>query len=301
MYYIEMGGKIAEMPLSSVYVSVAMAALVGLLFYFFMSYGLFRMASNAGIKNPGYAFIPFYRWLVLGKIVGNGIFFGRKSNKIGLVALIVVAVTVFTSLSYMICEGAGMVKAYREGYEIIFSSTNSAFYLIPAGSTENITFDMSFEYFQKLYYSNAFLLFDNVVYYLNYVAEIAYIMFMYSVWSSIFIKYKPFGMTIAYVLVATIIGASSPILNIGGLFVFIFRNRKPFNMDEYMKRANGGNPYNGNGYDNPYGGYDNGQNSSDPYGRYDGRYADPFGDDDQNKNTGGGQNSKDPGDPFGDL
>ena len=160
---------------------------------------------------------------------------------------------------------------------------------------------MSFEYFQKLYYSNAFLLFDNVVYYLNYVAEIAYIMFMYSVWSSIFIKYKPFGMTIAYVLVATIIGASSPILNIGGLFVFIFRNRKPFNMDEYMKRANGGNPYNGNGYDNPYGGYDNGQNSSDPYGRYDGRYADPFGDDDQNKNTGGGQNSKDPGDPFGDL
>ncbi len=300
MYYIEMGGKIAEMPLSSVYVSVAMAALVGLLFYFFMSYGLFRMASNAGIKNPGYAFIPFYRWLVLGKIVGNGIFFGRKSNKIGLVALIVVAVTVFTSLSYMICEGAGMVKAYCEGYEIIFSSTNSAFYVIK-DSAENISFDMSFEDFQKIYYSNAFLLFDNVVYYLNYVAEIAYIMFMYSVWSSIFIKYKPFGMTIAYVLVATIIGASSPILNIGGLFVFIFRNRKPFNMDEYMKRANGGNSYNGNGYDNPYGGYDDGQNSSDPYGRYDGRYADPFGEDDQNKNTGGGQNGKDPGDPFGDL
>lgn len=300
MYYIEMGGKIAEMPLSSVYVSVAMAALVGLLFYFFMSYGLFRMASNAGIKNPGYAFIPFYRWLVLGKIVGNGIFFGRKSNKIGLVALIVVAVTVFTSLSYMICEGAGMVKAYCESYEIIFSSTNSAFYVIK-DSAENISFDMSFEDFQKIYYSNAFLLFDNVVYYLNYVAEIAYIMFMYSVWSSIFIKYKPFGMTIAYVLVATIIGASSPILNIGGLFVFIFRNRKPFNMDEYMKRANGGNPYNGNGYDNPYGGYDDGQNSSDPYGRYDGRYADPFGEDDQNKNTGGGQNGKDPGDPFGDL
>ena len=72
-------------------------------------------------------------------------------------------------------------------------------------------------------------------------------------------------------------------------------------MDEYMKRANGGNPYNGNGYDNPYGGYDDGQNSSDPYGRYDGRYADPFGEDDQNKNTSGGQNGKDPGDPFGDL
>lgn len=295
MCYVEIGGNITALPLSSVYISVAIAALVGLTFYFFMSYGLFRMATNAGIKNPGYAFIPFYRWLFLGKIVGNGVFFGRKSNKIGLVALIVVATTVFTSLSYTICEVAGMVKAYREGYEIIFSSTNSAFYLITAGSTENVSFDMSFEYFQKSYYTNGFLLFDNVVYYLNYVAEIAYILFMYSVWSSIFIKYKPYGMTIAYVLIATIVGASSPILNIGGLFVFIFRNRKPFDMNEYMNRSNGGNPY--NGYDNRYGGYDNGRDDSDPYGRY----ADPFGDNDSDKNSKGGSRGNDSDDPFGDL
>lgn len=295
MFYIESGGNFAAVPISSLFATMAISCVIGLVFYLFMSFGLYKMAKNEGLDKAKFAFVPFYRWLILGKIVKKGMFFGRMTDKIGVIALVAVAFTVFTQLSYFICEAAGMVKAYQCGYEIVYSMTENSLWVIPAESS-SLTGGMDFVMFQKYYYTGAFYVFDNVVYYLNYLSEIVYIFLMYGVWNAIFMRYKPMGATMAYVIVATLIGASSPLLNIGGLFVFRFRNRKPFDVEEYVRRANQNrNNYYGNDYGNGNNGnYGRDNYNSDPYGRY----SDPF---DAYGNDRGGNKKDEPDNPFDEF
>ena len=238
---------------SAVFTTVIVYYLLALGCYFLLSYGLYRMAINRNIANPKRAFIPFYRYLIAGKVIGKSVFFGRITDKIGKITLIVRAVTVGLNLFTTIFSNYLVFCALVEGLPI--NVTSDAMIYIGGDSLTAL---------QQLHYAKGLIMVGSLVSTLSTIATFAWLVIAFSFWSGLFNKFKP-GMSFMYTFIAVVIALITESfllpLEIGGLFVFIFRNRPDIKVNVVYR-----NPY------NPYGqngGYDNygGSYNSDPYGR----------------------------------
>lgn len=260
---------------SAVLVTVIVYYLLALGCYFLLSYGLYRMAINRNIDNPKRAFIPFYRYIIAGKVIGKTVFFGRITDKIGKITLIVRAVAVGLNLFSVIYTNYLIFCALAIGTPI--SVTSDAVLYIGGETLATL---------QQLHYGKGLIVIGNIMNTLSRLAGFAWLVVAFSFWSAMFNKFKP-GMAFMYTFIAVIIAFTTESfvlpLEIGGLFLFIFRNRPDIKVNIV--------------YRNPYNQYGNGGfNNSDPYGRD--TYSEPKNQADDNPFEEFSSDKKD-NDPFG--
>lgn len=248
--------------------------------YFLMSYGFYRMAMRRNIDKAFLAFIPFARYVIAGKVIGQAIVFGKKTDKIGLIVAIVSAIYFATSLFTFIYNNY-----------LFFCALDAKLPIELAIDGQTLIDGKAIELLMEIHYkSKALNIIANIIHVISMIASLAWLVFMFIFWNNLFVKFKP-TMVFMYTFIAVIIAALTyegfiiP-LEVGGLFVFIFRNR-----DE-IKITNFYNPY----------GNPNGYNGYDPYGRGNQNAYDPYGRSNQNNNYGGQGNGSqsDPFEEFGD-
>ena len=271
---------------TSAFISAFWLCFVGyLVCYFLMSYSLYVMAKRKGLSKLYMAFIPFVRYLIAGKLIGNVYMFGRRTDKIGLFALIVTAVYTFCTVYTTVYSYYFVVEALISKLPVVITDTNV---FINGHALSSL---------QEAYIPMFFTILGTVLDILSSVCTLAWIYIMYTFWNGFFIKYKP-GRSTMYTIVALFasfitMGSFFFPIEVGGIFLFIFRNREPVKINivygnPYMQNPYG-NPYNQNPYNqNPYG---------DPYGRDDQSYKDPYGRDNQTSAPKGPK----PEEPFGEF
>ena len=263
---------------TSMYITIqAVYYVFALALYFLMSYGFYRMAKKRNIDKAYIAFIPCARYVIAGKVIGDAIVFGRRTNKLGLIVAIVSGIYFVTSLFLYIYQNYWFFCAIDA--ELVVDLSLNGQYII---HTNDGVMSIEMLMMEKEYL-NVIAKIVNVI---SMIASLAWIVFIFMLWNNLFVKFKP-GMAFMYSFLAVIIamGTYSSFaipLEIAGLFVFIFRNR-----DE-IKIVNFYNPY----------GNQSGYNNYDPYGRNNQQSYDPYG---RNNNNQGGQTGQnDPFEEFGD-
>lgn len=271
------------------YVEISAGAILGtaftaialyLLFYFLQSFALYRMAKNKGCSHAGFAFIPFYRLYMLGKLAGKIRLGSKVYNDMAIPFTVLVGLTtlvnvlsvafVFADPFISVLKGVnpGMIFSESEGLIIGYSS-DLALTLAKVG---------------------------NIMSYVISAFAIVTIVFEVFVYSALFKQYTPRGY-----LVCTIFS----VLGFVGITLMVVRNKKPIDYNEYLKSRfanfNAGNPYmnqNQNGYGNGSNYYNNGYYNNNS-GSDD--YVDPFSDEaneSSDANNSDGQEEK--SDPFGE-
>jgi hypothetical protein len=289
--YLEVGGVIEPIDVRALLGAGIMILSVYLAFYFFMSIAFYRMAKKQNVKRPFLAFIPFVRYLTAGKVIGNGVLFGKKSNKIGLVAMLATLFIYGTFVIYQVLTYVAMYQAVANGYNVVLSLSSGIFIekVVPQ-SVEALSHTLT-DFIRGG--SNAYYVVMVVLQFIQYFADFIQIIFMWCFWNNLFTKYKP-GMSLVYTIIATLSPILlGPFIEVGAIFAFVFRNRDQFDIEEYIKtmqarahnQAQNGNPYNGYQGQNPYGNpYQNTQNNTnsndDPFEEFsnkNGKNDDPFG------------------------
>ena len=261
---------------TSMYITIqAVYYVFALALYFLMSYGFYRMAKKRNIDKAYIAFIPCARYVIAGKVIGDAIVFGRRTNKLGLIVAIVSGIYFVTSLFLYVYQNY-----------LIFCALDAKLPVILSLDGQAIIGGVSIDILMQATYSQTIYVIAKIVNVISMIASLAWIVFIFMLWNNLFVKFKP-GMAFMYSFLAVIIamGTYSSFaipLEIAGLFVFIFRNR-----DE-IKIVNFYNPY----------GNQSGYNNYDPYGRNNQQSYDPYG---RNNNNQGGQTGQnDPFEEFGD-
>lgn len=240
MFYLAVGDKAMEMSLAVVILTFAVT--YGLL-YFLLSYGLYRMAKKKDLPNAGWAFIPFLRYALGGKIVGQGLFMGKPTDKIGVITAVSTFVTFLFSAAFILMEYYTVISAFFQNLTVVFSDVG--FYVgvdiesvVPLevfNQTENVFF-----------YDGGLKVLSIVVEILYWIIDLANFLILWNFYSALFLRFKP-NMVTVYTIVSTL----TPL---GGIFVFLLRNRDTLNV-----RFRNPNDFTG------YGGPQNG--GFDPYGR----------------------------------
>lgn len=288
--YSVIDGNIEALDARVLLIAGIMLLATYLTFYFFMSFAFYRMAKKQNVKHPLVAFVPFVRYLTAGKVIGQGILFGKKSNKIGLIAMFSTLFIYGTYIIYQVLKFIALCQAVANGYNIIIT-VSSGIYIekVVPQSVEALSHTLT-DFVRGS--SNAYYVSLLVLQFVQYFGDFVQIIFMWCFWSNLFTKYKP-GMSVVYTIIATL----SPILlgpfvEIGAIFAFIFRNREQFDFEEYIKMMQArtynqnpyGNPYGQQGqnvYGNPYQSQQNNTNSNDdPFEEFsnkNGQNNDPFG------------------------
>ena len=246
---------------SGVFTVIGLYYTLALACYFLLSYALYRMATKKGIAKAKYAFIPFYRYVVAGKIIGKCVIFGKITDKIGLIVMIMRAVTIALNTFLVIYSNYLIACAIGENLIISVASDSSIYIDGVALST-----------LQETYYAKGLQVVATIVGILSSIADLIWIFIAFAFWNSLLSKYKP-AMAFMYVFIAVAISLLTESfllpLEIGGLFAFIFRNREEIKINVVYRAPY--NSYQGNNYQ-----------PRDPYGRDNGNYnqapqgGDPF-------------------------
>lgn len=252
--------------------------------YFLMSYGFYRMAVKRNISKAYLAFIPFVRYVVAGKVIGDAIVFGKRTNKLGLIVAIISGVNFAISTFMFIYNYYFVIGALFNGapIDIIYDSATLA---IQMSIGEDAVNNLMNTYPQAL---NAIAQIADIV---SMISSLAWLVFSFIFWNNLFVKFKP-GMAIMYAFISVILGGGAIIpFEIAGLFVFIFRNRdevKPIIFYNTYSSQGGYTNY------DPYG--RNNQQGYDPYGRNNNDFDQTDKEKDPFEEFG---DSKDGDDPFG--
>ncbi len=191
------------------------------------------MAKNKGLDKLWLAWIPFFNYILLGKVIGVSYMFRKKVNNIGLfVAILSCASFVLSnllSLGYYVNELSEFF-GFRIYYESVFIE--------------------EWMYQQGVFYT--------VVYYVYDVLALVEIVFSCTMIYFIFRKFAP-ERSLAYSVISVFFDFMF------GILLFVIRNRKPSTYDEFLRtRVRSGY----NTYENSYHQY--GKNpESNPFPEFD--------------------------------
>lgn len=262
---------------SSTALSIAISAIViFIVFYVLLSFALSKMAKNRGYKHSWYAYLPFYRWYVLGKLAGKIRLMGRVYNDMALVFMLLVGITSFVNV-------LSTVFVFADPFFSLLKGVNPSFSLSDNG--------LSVEYS-----SNAALKLAYVGQIISYIASafsILVILFKIFVYSALFKQYSP-----RRYLLGTIFSC----LGFESIAVLCVCNRTPVDYNAYMKqrydRYVSRNPFmnqnmnnNGyNGFNNYNNDFNNNYNNTYNAGGNNDNYVDPFADDDSANSSGTNSN-----------
>ena len=276
-------------------------ALAILALYILMSVGFFTIAKRKGVKNAKLAFVPFARWLIAGKIIKRAIVFGKTTQKLGVILTITSALYIGLTLIYTFIKYYVFIRGMFVGQSVVVLSTAenlaSEIYLIPTATFTNMvdgtgrfvgninsltpySFDNAYSYYVRPWAQTV----AEVSYYINMLVSLVHVLMTISFWNAFFRGYKP-NSVFMYTVVSAFVPWLVPFIEVGGIFVFIFRNREEIDIDAIMRKIYATNGY--NPYANPYANQYNNPNS-DPYGR-------------EFDNNGGAKPNQPSDNPFGEF
>ena len=187
--------------------------------YLLMGFGLKKMAIATNTKNSWLAFVPFARYFLVGKVVGQVKMFGKKMKNAGFWLMLVFSVRFALSLTAFILNYLPLTIAYFTDVQIFIKPSDY-------GLAMSFGEGFSYEYTPAVY---AFL---NVQYVLGLLLDVAYLFFFFFTFMMLFRKFNPrshFMFTII-AFIGEIFGIS-----LVSLVVFTQRNRKPVNYNDFLK------------------------------------------------------------------
>ena len=210
--------------------------------FLFKAFAINYIAKKRGLDKTYLAFIPFFNFILLGKIVGKTVVWGKKVDNVGLILCIMTlanfVVSTLLNLGYYAQELGSVFGFTITGYKLAFvenwmKQTGAFFYVI------------------------------DIIYTISAFIEL---FFRVSVYFLIFRMYCP-ERAFMYMIISVLVDS------LFGVFLFIVRKRNPFDFNSfYGARYTTYNPY-GNPYNNPYNNDYNSKAYSQPEGK---KEEDPF-------------------------
>ena len=244
---------------------------ITLVFYLLRSFGLYSLAKKNNVANSWLAFIPFFWMYIACKLIKQGNFFNKPFTQLALILAIVFTVAEVVALAIQ-------VISYFPLFKYVFIDKN----IIYLSVDELSTVTGFREYFEGggilveenfIPYGEFLVLMNNILSVLNTVSAILSIagtIIEVFVYINLFKNYWPQNYTLASIL--------SIFIGLFPVLVFVIRNKKAIDFNEYIRSRYGaryGAPYNTyNPYGNPYNPYgqNGGQNqasgSQDPYANF---------------------------------
>lgn len=213
---------------ASVILSLISSVVIWAVGHVFMTIALLVMAKNRGIKKGRWmAYFPFVNYLLLGKIVGEAVVWGKKIKNVGLWAMIFYAISV--GMTFLLNMGSHIGKI-QIIFNVKFNITNTFLLGWVTGSS----------------------IFYNIIWYTSFIWDIAYIFFEVSLIFLVFRLYRPQS-ALLYSLFAMFF--NPPLF---GILLFVVRNNERRSFKQYYYTPynnpynNQGNNYGGGSYGNPY-------------------------------------------------
>lgn len=280
MIKILTGGNLdTELSFGVVLTIAIIAFLIAVAFYVLRSIGLYVLAKRKGFRFKFLAFIPIVWIYVALRLIGEVNFFGKPIKSLAVLFTIVFAVSELINLAYSFLVYYPLVGNYIAGLIESASgvvSDRTIYFIANGNGIEGIK-EYIFLYgvgvgsnFEYPYLNiNAVVYALNAMTYVGLIFDFASIFITVTVFLNIFRKYWPQKMMLATIL--------SVLLGLFPVFVFVVRNKKEIDYQEYLRKKHAyyRNPYGAYG-PGPYGQNPNGQN---PYGQnpYQNRTDNPFG------------------------
>ena len=214
-YYLDTTGPITEIVAALIraqIITLCVAAGLYVIGVVFCGLGLITLAKNAGIKHRWMGFLPFLNTYYIGKVAGEVMFFGKKTNRLGLFAMIAEILYVGLNIFSLVLS---------------FALTNANFYEPFTNAESGITtwrFDTALMPSEMRWMATASTVVDIV----NYVYFVVVLLIMWMLYLGFFRKYyarSPFLMSFL-----------CTILPFRGFVIFAVRNNAPVDYNEYMRR-----------------------------------------------------------------
>ena len=195
---------------------------ISLIAYLFMAFGIYTMAKRQNLKKTWLAFIPYFNFILLGKVLGMAIVWGKPIKNVGLW----VAITgLISALFNAVLNYGYYLYVFEQLFSVtVYFKTDSFLYLLASGKGA----------------------FYTILNYVSFIPDIAYIFFYVSIVFMVFRTYAP-ERALLYSLASVFI---DPFF---GILLFMVRNKRRYSREDFMRdRAQTYNPYS-----NPFGGYNN--------------------------------------------
>ncbi len=287
-FYFEGGFAPQTVPLGAIIGTIIVSLLFPIALYLLRSIGLYKLAKNQNIKKAWISFIPCV-WIYIACLLVKETRFWKST--VGKMAIIFTIVFTVSALINLVCEFLTyypLIGNYLLGREIVIIS--DAELAKSLGLTEfwvqgeGIWVNEQFVYPYKN--PHAMITVINIIYYASSIIDIFSIIAEITVLFNLFKKYWPSHHILAFIM--------SCFFGLTGIFIFVIRNKKPINYNDYM-RARYNAYYGPYGYRGPnnHNGYNGQNNYNDPYGN-ERPPKSPF---EQYQNP----NEKEPEEPFGDY
>ena len=256
--------------------SIILFVLITCLLYFFRSFGLYKLAKKRKLKLAYLAWIPIVWAYVLFQLVAEFRVFSFSFKKYAILFTCLLGAYSLANLLYNFFTFYPFFQYYLEGgtVEIIISDSLMANIAIKAGAD-------FINHFNTLFIAVLCSICFMLIIILGFVTAIIEV----CAFIGLFKKYCPEN----YILYSIL-----SVLGLFPIFVFVIRNKKAVNFNEYM-RSRYYNPY-GNGYNsnNGYNNYNNnGYGSNGGYDAQQNKPQEPFEEFNKNKNK--------PEDPFDEF
>ncbi len=214
----------------TVILSIVFDIIVSIVAYIFVSLGIKSLAKNKGLDKLWLAWIPFFQYILLGKVVGTCFLFRKKVNNIG---VLVTVSSLLTSVLLFLCDLGYYASIISDALGL--SITYATPFITNWMNGDGILFVIALYTYYAISFVNTVLLVTLAFFtFRKYTPENAFIFVIISVLTD-------------FVLF--------------GVFLFIIRNKKPSNLEEFLRaRANSGY----NTYQNSYNQYQK-KPDSDPF------------------------------------
>ena len=275
------------LPSGMIWSTLIISLVITVAFYLLRSIGLFILAKNQKINKAFLAFIPGV-WIYLAcKIIGKTRFFGKPFEQIAIWVGIIFTAFEVLSLAYNVIVYIPLAE-----YAFVLDKT---VHIAESGATGT---GLKEYLGMGIYLESAFIPYGDSWFVIGKVLDlldifiaildILSIFITISVYFALFRKFWPQHYMLASLL--------SIFVGLFPVFVFVIRNKKPIDYNEYLRARYGGraNPYGYGGY-GPYG-----NPYSNPYQQQPRNPESPFGDYENSSSSSNGANSR-PSEPFGEY
>ena len=263
MLYIVSATESVKVPTLYVVLFALCLALPYIALYILRSIGLYKLAKNNGVKGQKLAWVPFLWFYTACMLCGNVRFFGKTFKGLPVVFTLIFTLASLLPIVYEVVAYFPLVGYYLQGGTVSFGNPLTEYSKLYTTVYE--TFGIYVEGSGALAFNNPYpselQTILNAVSYVVAILEFALIFVRVPVFFDLFRRYTP-GQQFLYGMLS-ILTPAFPVI------IFIIRNKKPVDYNEYLRQRY--NAFYGNNNNNGfggYGGYGNGYNGGYGAGGY---------------------------------
>ncbi len=243
VWVFDTGIENMEISFQEVLTYAIIYTLVVIALYVLRSVGLYQLTKRQKIKNAWMAFIPFIWIYVASKLFGTLVLSGKPLKNFPLLVTIVFSISVTINFTINFLVYFPLVGYYLQGGEIYFANTTSFNEVLqPMG-------------FEKYYFMPTSVFVRGILYpYSNYalvgliVAILQRVNALLSLFSTFLTVFVYMGIFRKFWPQRYILATVLSILGVFPIMIFIIRNHKAINFDDYIRSRYYGHAH------NPYGG-----------------------------------------------